>query len=88
MMVQYWRSMDQLLAYAHNKQAQHLPAWKAFNQSIGTDGSVGIWHETYAATAGSHETVYVNMPPFGLGRAGSLISATGEKQSATARLGR
>ena len=51
MMVQYWRSMDQLLAYAHNKQAQHLPAWKAFNQSIGTDGSVGIWHETYAATA-------------------------------------
>jgi hypothetical protein len=88
MMVQYWRSMDQLLAYAHNKQAQHLPAWKAFNQSIGTDGSVGIWHETYAATAGSHETVYVNMPPFGLGRAGSLISATGDKQSAAARLGR
>ncbi len=88
MMVQYWRSMDQLLAYARNKQAEHLPAWKAFNQSIGTDGSVGIWHETYAATAGSHETVYVNMPPFGLGQAGSLISATGKKQSAGERLGR
>jgi GH15 family glucan-1,4-alpha-glucosidase len=88
MMVQYWRSMDQLLAYARNKQAEHLPAWKAFNQSIGTDGSVGIWHETYAATAGSHETVYVNMPPFGLGRAGSLVSATERKQSAAGRLGR
>jgi hypothetical protein len=88
MMVQYWRSMDQLLAYARNKQAEHLPAWKAFNQSIGIDGSVGIWHETYAATAGSHETVYVNMPPFGLGRAGSLVSATERKQSAAGRLGR
>lgn len=45
-MVQYWRSMDQLLAYAENKDAAHLPAWRDFNQSVGTDGSVGIWHET------------------------------------------
>lgn len=50
-MVQYWRSMDQLLAYAKNKTAAHLPAWQAFNKAVGTDGSVGIWHETYAASA-------------------------------------
>jgi hypothetical protein len=30
-----------------------LPAWKAFKQSIGTDGSVGIWHETFAVAAGA-----------------------------------
>src|SRR6476660_8847088 len=70
-LVQYWRSMDQLLAYAKNKQAQHLPAWQAFNKSVGTDGSVGIWHETYTATAGTYETVYINMPAFGLGKAGT-----------------
>lgn len=70
--VQYWRSMEQLLAYAKNRDARHLPAWKAFNQAIGTDGSVGIWHETYQVAAGGHESVYVNMPPFGLGKAGSL----------------
>ena len=85
-LVQYWRSMDQLMAYATSKQASHLPAWKAFNQSIGTDGSVGIWHETFAVAAGAYESVYVNMPPFGLGRAGTLEPATGRKQSAAGRL--
>ena len=68
-LVQYWRSMEQLMAYAKNKNGEHLPAWKAFNQKIGTDGSVGIWHETYAIQAGAYENVYVNMPVFGLARA-------------------
>jgi hypothetical protein len=86
-MVQYWRSMEQLLAYAKSKNAQHLPAWQAFNKSVGTDGSVGIWHETYAASTGSYENVYVNMPAFGLGKAGTLQPATGGKQSAAGRLG-
>src|SRR5450631_1273706 len=85
-MIQYWRSMEQLLAYAMNKDAAHLPAWQAFNKSVGTDGSVGIWHETYAASQGSHESIYVNMPPFGLGKAGSVKPATGNRESAGARL--
>jgi hypothetical protein len=84
--VQYWRSMAQLMAYARNKNAEHLPAWKAFNQAIGTDGSVGIWHETYAIDAGGYENVYVNMPPFGLGVAGTLMSASGARESAEGRL--
>jgi hypothetical protein len=86
-LVQYWRSMDQLLAYARNRQAQHLPAWQAFNQAVGSDGSVGIWHETYAASAGTYENVYVNMPAFGLGRAGTLQPASGGRKSAAGRLG-
>jgi hypothetical protein len=86
LMVQYWRSMDQLLAYASNKQAEHLPAWRAFNQAIGTDGSVGIWHETYAVSPGGYENVYVNMRPFGLGRVGVLQEAVGRRQSAVDRL--
>lgn len=48
-LVQYWRSMNQLMEYAKAKDAQHLPAWQAFNNAVGTDGSVGIWHETYMA---------------------------------------
>ena len=85
-MVQYWRSMDQLMAYAKLRTAEHLPAWQAFNKSIGTDGSVGIWHETYAATSGSYENVYVNMPEFGLGRAGTLHPASGGRKTAAGRL--
>ena len=85
-MVQYWRSMEQLLSYAKSKTALHLPAWRAFNKSVGTNGSVGIWHETYAASPGTYENVYVNMPPFGLGKAGTLCPASDGKQSAAGRL--
>ena len=85
-MVQYWRSMDQLLEYAKNRTAQHLPAWQEFNKTVGTDGAVGIWHETYAASAGSYENVYVNMPAFGLGKAGTLQAAVAGRQSAAGRL--
>jgi Domain of unknown function (DUF4188) len=85
-MVQYWRSMEQLLAYALDKDSAHLPAWRDFNTAIGTDGTVGIWHETYAVSPGKYESVYVNMPPFGLGKAGALTAATGARQSAASRL--
>ena len=44
---QYWQSFDKLLAYAHDRSGKHFPAWAAFNRAVGTDGSVGIWHETY-----------------------------------------
>ena len=85
-LVQYWRSMDQLMDYAKARDSQHLPAWQAFNKAIGTEGSVGIWHETYQAGPGTHENVYVNMPPFGMGKAGTLVPAKGGLQSAKGRL--
>jgi Domain of unknown function (DUF4188) len=87
LMVQYWRSMEQLLAYATNREAEHLPAWKAFNQAVGTNGAVGIWHETYAIAPGRFESVYVNMPRFGLGKAGVVAPASGNRKSARGRLG-
>jgi hypothetical protein len=85
-LLQYWRSTEHLMAYATSKTAVHLPAWQAFNKAIGTDGSVGIWHETYKVAPGNYENIYVNMPPFGLGRAGDLHEAKGELKSAGERL--
>jgi hypothetical protein len=87
-LVQYWRSAEHLLAYAKNKDAEHLPAWSAFNRSIGTDGSVGIWHETYLISKGRHESIYVNMPPFGLGKVGPLVKVAGRNESSAGRLDR
>jgi hypothetical protein len=78
--------MDQLLAYAKNPQSEHLPAWANFNQAAGADGAVGIWHETYKASPGSYESIYVNMPAFGLGKAGNLQAAKGRRQMAAGRL--
>ena len=85
-LVQYWRSLDQLMAYASAREAEHLTAWQAFNRAVGTDGSVGIWHETYLSKAGAFESVYANMPPFGLGKVGPLVEAKGPYRSASQRL--
>jgi hypothetical protein len=87
LMVQYWRSMDALLDYAKNRDSAHTPAWSAFNKRVGTNGDVAIWHETYRVRAGDYQNVYVNMPPFGLGKVGKLVPAHGhaaERLAATA----
>jgi hypothetical protein len=84
--VQYWRSFEHLEAYARSKDLQHWPAWLAFNKSIGNSrGDVGIWHETYQVHAGEYETVYSGMPPFGLGKFGKLVPASGRQDSARGR---
>ena len=84
--VQYWRSFDHLHRYAVAKDAAHLPAWKGFNQAIASNGDVGIWHETYLIPEGACESVYNNMPRYGLAMAGELVPAQGKLRSAKGRL--
>ncbi|MEO8521375.1 MAG: DUF4188 domain-containing protein [Acidobacteriota bacterium] len=87
--VQYWRSFEDLEAYARSKDKAHWPAWLAFNKRIARSrGDVGIWHETYQVRAGEYETVYSGMPPFGLGRVGPLVPASGRHEAARGRLKR
>jgi Domain of unknown function (DUF4188) len=87
MVVQYWRSFEHLHRYATDRSLAHLPAWRAFNRAIASNGDVGIWHETFLVRAGAYESVYNNMPPFGLGLAGHLVPAQGRRMSAKGRLG-
>jgi len=87
-MVQYWRSFEQLHAYAHARNAAHLPAWAEFNRRIGSNGAVGIWHETYTVAPGQFESIYVNMPRFGLGSAMQLVPVKGRNDSAQGRMAR
>ncbi|MGW7193838.1 DUF4188 domain-containing protein, partial [Streptomyces sp. NPDC054838] len=79
---QYWESREKLLAYASDQNGQHRPAWAAFNRRVrSSGGGVGIWHETYIVPAGSYESVYVDMPPTGLGAAWGVepVSRRGER---------
>src|ERR1700689_4227806 len=86
--LQYWKSVEHLNAYAKNRNAAHLPAWAAFNRAIGKSGDVGVWHETYRVREGDYETVYANMPAFGLGKATKAVVATGRRDSAAGRMNR
>jgi hypothetical protein len=64
-----------------------LGPWKKFNQAVGADGSVGIWHETYTINADQFESVYGNMPRFGLAAAMEHVEAVGRRETARKRLG-
>ncbi|GGG26233.1 transcriptional regulator [Lysinibacillus alkalisoli] len=83
-MIQYWRSIDHLHAYAH--QQQHLQAWKNFMQRVGKSNSVGIYHETYPITSGQYESVFSNMNDYGLAKALPKIPITASLHTAKQRL--
>jgi hypothetical protein len=86
MTLQYWRSFEHLHAYAHARDLEHLTAWAQFNRKVGNNGAVGIFHETYQVQAGNYEAIYVNMPPFGLAKAGSSTPAKGRMETARSRI--
>jgi len=86
-LIQYWQSVEHLNNYARNRQAAHFPAWKAFYKRSQKNGAVGIWHETYPITKAQYEAIYLNMPPFGLGKVGPLVPAHGPLSRAAGRMG-
>ncbi|PRO66542.1 DUF4188 domain-containing protein [Alkalicoccus urumqiensis] len=64
-LIQYWRSTEELLDYAHH--GKHLKAWQEYYRTSAASGAVGIFHETYEVTR--RESIYNNMPALGLGKA-------------------
>ena len=84
--VQYWTSLEQLLAYARAADHEHLPAWRAFNRRVRDNGSVGIFHEPYLVREDGVETMYGNMPTFGLATALGATPTATRGNSARARL--
>ncbi len=85
--VQYWDSFESLRKYARDAESEHVPAWAAYDDSNADAGDVGIFHETYAVDPDDYETVYNNMPEFGLGVPGRLRRAEGSLETAGERLG-
>lgn len=86
LIVQYWRSFEHLEAYAKDANSLHFPAWVNFNKKVRSSGDVGIWHETYLVRSGEYECIYNNMPPYGLGKVGTLIPVSGKSEMAGGRL--
>ncbi|MEV4316141.1 DUF4188 domain-containing protein [Actinocrispum sp. NPDC049592] len=84
MILQYWESLDKLLAYATNPDASHRPRWAKFYRGRGfASKAVGIWHETYLI--GKAESLYVGTPEMGLPRATTVVPVP--KNSLRDRLG-
>ena len=85
LLVQYWSSHEKLYAYASAPDAEHRPAWTAFNRRARrAPGAVGIWHETYVVEGA--ESMYVGMPVSGLARATTAVPVERRSDRAAARL--
>ena len=81
--VQYWRDVASIYAYANDPERRHRPAWTAFyRRSRSATRAVGVWHETYAVPAGAHESLYLGMPPVGLGKAFGTTSDRSRRRHA------
>lgn len=86
LMLSYWRSPEHLQRFASDPEAPHAKPWRDFMRSLSGSGEVGIWHETYQLTPGSHEVVYGDMPAFGLGKALGAVPVGAHLRSAKQRL--
>jgi hypothetical protein len=87
MIVQYWRSFEDLERFARSPEAPHLEVWKRFNATVRDSGDVGIWHETYRVAGGASESIFGNMPRTGLGVAGDLQPVGSTAATAASRIG-
>lgn len=59
--VSYWRSIEDLLEFAHGPV--HREAWQWWEKELKLNDYVGICHEIFEADAGAWENVYVNFQP-------------------------
>jgi hypothetical protein len=87
MLIQYWRSFEDLERFSRDPTAPHLEPWRSFNRTARVSGDVGIWHETYRVRPSELETIYTNMPAVGLGKAVGCVPVRHGRDSAAARLG-
>ncbi|MGY4979718.1 DUF4188 domain-containing protein [Streptomyces sp. 900105755] len=74
--VQYWESKEKLYAYASSPDMVHHGMWSIVNRKERAGklrGHVGLWHETYVAPEGGYESIYFDMPEFGLGAASGTV---------------
>ncbi len=84
--LQYWRSFEDLERFARDPEDPHLPAWQRLNREARDSGAVGIWHETYLVEQRTFEAIYSNMPVFGLAKATEHVRAVGGRETARRRL--
>lgn len=67
LLVQYWRSAEDVQRYARAPGGRHRAAWSAFYaRARKASGAVGIWHELYDVAPGAAHATYVDTPVLGL----------------------
>lgn len=67
----------------------HRKAWVVINRKERKSRQhVGLWHETYVVPEGGYESVYADMPPFGLAAATGVLPIAARGRRGADRLAR
>ncbi|WP_145910383.1 DUF4188 domain-containing protein [Kitasatospora viridis] len=85
--VQYWESKEKLYTYA--QEGFHRTVWAFANRKVKAGKArqhVGLWHETYIVPEGGYESIYFDMPPFGLAGATGMLPVEARGRHASQRL--
>ena len=53
-LIEYWRSLEDLQAYALDDKAGDFPAWRDFRNTTDAADSVRVWHEAYEVRQGEY----------------------------------
>lgn len=87
-MIQWWRSVDDIYAYANAAGHEHRPAWTEFYRVAKDDPSaVTIWHETYQLAPHGAESVYSGPKPLGLADLAGVLPVRRRGDTARQRMG-
>jgi len=84
--IQYWRSQEQLNAYARDGMRKHFPAMIWSSKTVQLSPHLGLWHESFCVREGEYECIYTNCPQMLLGKASSVVPAVGTRRTARGRL--
>ena len=88
-MIQWWRSTDDLYAYAAAPDHQHRPAWSEFFQAArSAPGRSRSGTRPTPCEPGGAESVYAGAAPFGLGAVAGTIPVSRRGEHARERLGK
>lgn len=81
MMIAYFRDVDALNKFAHDKV--HRDGWDWYHRFAKKEGNshIGIFHETFVTRPGDYETIYVDCPPTLLGAANVKVESDNEKKA-------
>ncbi len=87
-MIQWWRSVEDVYAYANGAAHVHRPAWLDFHRvAVADPDAVTIWHETYRVEPHGAESVYAGPGPFGLADLAGTVPVGRRGEAARQRMG-
>ena len=83
--LQYWRSFDELEAWA--RRPPHAEWWRAAVERMRTKGDLGVYHETFLVPRDRIESIALECAPAGLATFGTIGAPDGPRTTSRGRLG-